>query len=204
MAHYKVQVTLAMDSGIPEDASVNTWHCDALSLPNGYEDFVDDLEIFYQTVDVLLSTKVDAANIEAVVYRMSDPTPRAPVYRKTFTGITTGTEAWPPEMAICLSFQGDQISGTPQARRRGRVYIGPCSTLATSTTDPRISTGSVSALVNGANALLAASDLSATYAWCVYSPSDDALVEVTNGWVDNAPDVQRRRGLVATTRSLWP
>lgn len=203
MSHYKVQVTIPMDSGVPEDASVNTWHCDALNLPAGYEDFVDDLEAFYQAIDVLLSTKVDAAGIHAKVYRMSDPTPRAPVYEKTFTGITTGTEAWPPELALCMSFQGARTSGIPQARRRGRVYIGPCSTLQASTTDPRISSGSVTALKNAGQALLLASQASIEYDWCVYSPSDDALVVVDNGWVDNAADVQRRRGLTADSRTVF-
>jgi len=37
--------------------------------------------------------------------------------------------------------------------------------------------------------------------WQVWSPTDNQGRDVTNAWVDDAWDVQRRRGLRASTRS---
>lgn len=203
MPHYKVLVRIGMDSGLPADAAVNTWHCDALSLPSGYEDFVDDLEAFYQAIDGQMSSAIDPSALTATVYRMADPEPRAPVYVKTFSSITTSTDAWPPELSVCLSFQGVRTSGQSQARRRGRVYLGPLAAVPVSGTNPQISPTTIGVIQTAAQNLLDASDASATYTWCVYSVSDDDLVEVDNGWIDNAVDIQRRRGLRATTRSTF-
>jgi hypothetical protein len=203
MTHYKVMITIPMTSGLPEDAAVNTWHCDALSLPGGYEDFVDELEVLYREIGDLWSTKVDDTKVRATVYRMADPTPRAPVFTRLLTGLTKGSAALPPEIAITCSFQGERTSGESQARRRGRVFLGPLSTVWTSTTDPTVAAANLTKISNAFNAFVGASDISATFDWCVYSPSDASLVPVNNGWVDNAFDVQRRRGTDPTTRSLW-
>ena len=203
MTHFKVLVRGGMDSSIPQDAFVNTWHCDALNLPAGYEDFVDDLEIFYRTVDASMSSLINPAAITATVYNMTDPTPRAPVYSKTFTSITTSTTTLPPEVALCLSFQGERVSGQSQARRRGRVYIGPLGQIQGSTTTELVSSSAVAAVVGAAQVLLAASQASPEYDWCVYSTVDQTLVEVDNGWVDNAFDIQRRRGTLPASRSTW-
>lgn len=203
MAHYRVLVQLQMDSGIPEDKAVNVWHCDALSLPNGYEDFVDDLVTFYQAIDgSLMSSALNTTGHSLTVYRMSDDPPRAPVYTLPMT-LTPTSAALPPELAVCLSFQGERVSGQSQSRRRGRVYIGPLGSITASSTNPEINSTNVGVLVTAATALLVASNASITYKWCVYSTVDSELVEVTNGWVDNAFDVQRRRGLTATSRSTF-
>jgi hypothetical protein len=39
--------------------------------------------------------------------------------------------------------------------------------------------------------------------WAVYSRRDNAGYLVSNGWVDDAFDIQRRRGVSALVRSLW-
>lgn len=203
MAHYKALVRIGMDSGIPEDAVVNTFHADCLVLPNGYEDFVDALEGMYQILDSSLSSRVDPSAVTCKVYKMSDPEPRAPVYEKTFTGLTTGTTAEIPEVALCLSFQGARESGESQARRRGRVYIGPLGQAHISSTDPGVYSGLISNLASAGQFLLDASELSTEWTWCVYSVRDNALVPVTNGWVDNAWDIQRRRGTAPTSRTTF-
>jgi len=131
---------------------------------------------------------------------MDDDTPRAPIYDDTFDlGSNPTGDSLPPEIALCVSFQGARVSGTSQARRRGRVYLGPVRE------DDNSSVGVPgSSVINDATAfgnfLLGASIADADYTWSVYSTVDNALVTVTNGWVDNAWDVQRRRGLSPTTR----
>lgn len=203
VAHYKVQVRLQKSSGVPEDAAINVWHCDALSLPNGYEDFVDDLITFYNAIDnTVLSSNFATTGHTLTVYKMSDPTPRAPVVTTPMT-LALASTAMIPEAAICVSFQGERESGVSQARRRGRVYIGPLANVTSASNDPTVASATITTLANAATALVVASNTSVTYDWCVYSTVDQELVPVTNGWVDNAFDIQRRRGFTASSRTVW-
>lgn len=203
MSHYKVMVRFGMDSAIPQDASVNTWHINTVSAPAGYEDFIEDLQTFYQAVDTWMSSALDPSKATYKVYDMLDDEPRAPVLEGAFTGLSFGAQAFPPELAICVSFQGTRLSGQPQARRRGRVYIGPISSVWASSSSPVIATEVVEDFASAAQSLAVAAEASTTYAWCVYSKADEDLVPVTNGWVDNAFDIQRRRGLTASVREAW-
>lgn len=41
------------------------------------------------------------------------------------------------------------------------------------------------------------------WTWSVYSRTDNAMVSVTDGWMDNAPDIQRRRETPATSRTTF-
>ena len=141
------------------------------------------------------------------MYDMSDPPPRLPT--TAALALALGGEAasvTPAEVSVVLSFQGDEVSGAPQARRRGRVYLGgfaiPCSPSAASN-PPRVDTTLVNQIENAASELR--SDIAAaSMSWVVYSPTYDLETEVTNGWIDNEPDTQRRRGVQATLRTLWP
>lgn len=202
-AHFKAVVTIGMDTALPKDVAVNTWHCDALT-PDGPEDFVDALEVFYQAIDsVIWSAAIDPSNVRCDVYRMADPEPRVPVLTTMFTGLTATASARPPELAVCLSFQGDLVSGEPQRRRRGRVYLGPVGNIEASSTSPLVATSTVNAVAAAGNVLAATSTLSSTFTWCVFSEIDADLIPVTNGWVDNDFDIQRRRGLLPTVRTTF-
>lgn len=203
MTHVKVMARLQMDSGVPNDAVVNVWHADCTLLANGDQEFVDDLAAFYESIKGLLSANVALTGHRLIAYNMTDPEPRAPIIEQGFTFSATGSQAMVPELAICLSFQADRISGVSQARRRGRVYIGPLNNSVTSTTDPSVATSVHEGIKDAGADLLSFSLASANYKWCVYSTADDALYEVSNGWVDNAFDIQRRRGLEASVRNTF-
>jgi hypothetical protein len=111
----------------------------------------------------------------------------------------------PPELAICVSFRAALASGVNAARRRGRVYIGPLSDNAREGGgDPQVASAARIALAQDADDLLTASNASADWSWGVYSRTDGILRPVVAGWVDDAFDVQRRRGLEPTTRSTYP
>lgn len=197
------QVRINFFDSNPENVAVNTWHCDALSLPGGYEDFVDSLVAFYQAIDGLYSSLVDNSSVTITTYNMTDPKPRAPVEVRTVSSFTKGSGTLPTEVAICFSFQGERVSGEDQARRRGRVYIGPLSSTVMASDSIYIDSGDRDTLATAAGTLVTASEASITYKWCVYSPTTEELVEVTNGWIDNAPDTQRRRGIPSASRTLW-
>lgn len=203
MVDIRCTVTFAIDSGIPEDRPVNTWAFTAVDKSTPVSDEItDDLIAFYNAVSGAFSG-IYAQNGHVIkFYDLADPQPRAPYYERTFNLTSNPTQSpLPSELAICVSFQGNRVSGQDQKRRRGRVYLGP---LATGQNDNGRPLGTTLTAINAAaDDLLTASNGSANYAWCVYSRTDDAMVVVTNGWVDDAFDVQRRRGLAPTTRRTF-
>lgn len=127
--------------------------------------------------------------------------------------------ALPGEVAVVLSFHASLINIPetapnplpppapaiirPAARRRGRLYFGPLSTDALTTTanqPSRVSSNCQEVLALRADALEAASD---DIEWSVWSKIDAASRPVTGGHIDNAFDTQRRRGVASNFRRLW-
>ena len=66
-------------------------------------------------------------------YDLSDPLPRQFYTLPLDVTVVTDTTNIPPEVAIVLSFQALAVSGEPQARKRGRIYLGGISESAIST-----------------------------------------------------------------------
>lgn len=125
----------------------------------------------------------------------------------------------PSEVAVCLSMHGslaglsESVPGAPvgpagdthpRARRRGRLFLGPLSQGAADTTSGRPlaqfreNIGIVAASVRDSAGLAAAG-----VSWAVFSPTNWDTVPVIGGWVDDAFDTQRRRGVAPTTRDVW-
>lgn len=204
VAHIKALVTLKMDSGIPKDYAVNTFHFrqDTSGLGT-LEEIADDLVAAYQLFRPSYPAAVETAGHTIKMYTMEDPEPRAPTLSETwdFSVAPTGNSL-PQEVALCVSFQGARVSGQSQKRRRGRVYLGPLAEGAQET-NGRPTTVTINRGVSFGDYLFEASDTSLTYKWCVYSTVDEDLVEITDGWVDNAFDIQRRRGLAPTARTTF-
>lgn len=198
---YKAQVTLNMVDGIAENAASNTWYVDSdtVLLLN---DFTSELETFYQAFDQSLSSLIDASNVTVEYYRLSDPEPRSPVKTDTLSGLTVATTAAPTEVALVMSYQGEKVSGLPQSRRRGRVFLGPWA-VGNYDSDGRVSPGFQTTVRNAGAALLAASIASAGWTWAQYSPTNGVGIDVASGWVDNEWDTQRRRGREATQRLTY-
>lgn len=198
MALYRCQIVFNMLDGIPANASTNTLHFDAddeTQLPL----IVDALQAMYLPIDGLLSSLIDEDKIRAEFYRLSDPTPRQVVYGENLTGLTVSTTAGPTEVAFVVSYQAARVSGLPQARRRGRFYIGPLEAQDTARPD----NAQVTAVRQAAAGLLAASRAATGWTWAQYSPTNGTGADVDNGWVDDEWDTQRRRGRSATYRSTF-
>lgn len=141
-------------------------------------------------------------------YDMSDPEPRVPlIVPLGIVGPTTAASQLPTETSVVLSFQGDRVSGQPQARRRGRIYLGGWATIAIASSSagsyPEVGGLITAAIKTAANTLRTAS-ASAGAPWSVWSTTDQQSVLITNGWVDSSPDTQRRRGINPTVRVLFP
>lgn len=216
----RAQVTIPRVTGVPEDAFTNTWYFDGDDLggpiaDGGYHDTVMTLlGNFYHAIDQFLCGM--AGTVATVkIYDMRDPEPRIPERIDTIA-LTLGTGDWmPAEVALCLSFQAAGASGVNQARRRGRVYLGPIDHDATYTQnlgDVRPTSTCRDAIAAAAGALRDGADTTfgSHVSWAVYSPTldvvgtiDDAFNDVDNGWVDNSFDTQRRRGSAPSLRSLF-
>jgi hypothetical protein len=200
----RVRVEIPRDTALPEDVSVNTWHCSAegATLPLvAAQAFVDDLETFYLAIDEFLGvTNNNPVVIKA--YDLDDAEPRLPILVDAWT-LVFGTTAIPEECAVALSMAAAMPSGVNRARRRGRVFIGPLggNSHQIITGRVRVDSSFVTALVGAADGLLEDSELDTDYIWEVYSPTDGVGRPVVDGWVDNAMDTIRSRGPNATART---
>lgn len=215
MGYARVQVELLNDSLLPEDSSTNTWY---FVTPGAVADSGDEiaalLDTFYETIDQYLSEELSGA-MNGRVYDLEDAKPRPPVYEWANT-LTLGGVGYPNEICVCASFQGPVVAGANQARRRGRHYLGPLvATAGTSSVGDIRVAGALRTAVTGAYDVLATDATTPGLIWSVFSPTTAgpepwgptdlaaAMTTVTNGWVDDAFDVQRRRGLAPATRTTW-
>lgn len=217
----RAQVSIPRITGVPADAFTNTWYFDGDDYVGATDDWYHDgvmslLTAFYQSVDQFLCGMA-GPTATVKIYDMRDAEPRVPERIDTIA-LTVGNGDWmPAEVAICLSFQAAAASGTNQRRRRGRIYLGPIDHDATYTQN----TGDVRPTSTCRDAIAAAAGVlrdgyntgapaDSSIRWAVYSPTtdiassvDDAFNDVDNGWVDNAYDIQRRRGVAPSLRSLF-
>lgn len=204
MPIYRTQVQIQTADNTAANYATNTWHCSAPDLVE-LALWEAALLAFYTAVDGLFSNQVKQTgnNVYFKHYDLADPEPRAPVLEGPAAISPTALGGLPPEVALVMSFQAPKTSGVPQARRRNRIYL-PFMTSNAGGSDGRPQASTLTTVVGAATTLLAASGpTSADWQWMVYSPTDDAIDLVDNGWVDNEWDTQRRRGRKATTRSTF-
>lgn len=214
-------VSIPLDSGIPEDAMVNTLYFDGDDSEEddaAYHSAVMTLLTgFYQAIDNPLFGQNVAPEATVKIYDMRDALPRVPEFVGTIPLSPLGANSLPSEVAVCLSFQADAVSGLSQKRRRGRIYLGPICADTALTVEvvngqmrPRASVRTV--IANAAHDMAVGTPLPilGSVKWAVYSPTtdltstlDDAFHDITNGWIDDSFDTQRRRGPAPTTRTLW-
>jgi hypothetical protein len=215
MAFCKHVVTINAYSGLPKDIYQNTFHTNgtAAALAQAIT-FAGRLQTFYNSVPTggssrlssYMSGALNSATVKVATYNMDEPSPRPPVAIAPLTWtIASGSRNMPTEVALCLSYQGVKVPGQLQSRRRGRVYIGPFTEAAnsgTATTKAVPSALLISDLAKAGKQLAAASDGACD--WVVYSTVSGDKVVVSDGWVDNAWDIQRRRGELPTARTVFP
>lgn len=219
---FLAQVCLAAKSTIPADVAVNSFHFwldeDAgTGSDHSFEDIITgdrpvapdvngiqgDLSDLYREIQSRLSSRIEPLDSVIKWYNLSAPAPRYPILELPLTGsYTIQNTTMPSEVAVCCSFQAEKVNGLSQASRRNRVYIGPLSTAVNSlsgTIDSVVRQDFADAFEN-----LASNSNNATeWTWVIYSPTTGEHHDVHDGWVDNAFDTQRRRGVEATERTTW-
>lgn len=212
MTTFRCQVVIPMFSNLPEDVITNTFHFEDITpgittaaVATAITPLLSD---FYDFVygGTFMANWTDPSLCVARWYNLSDPIPRpVTIVPMPIAGVQVASTL-PTEVAVVLSFQGIQQAGVPQARRRGRIYLGGLShnIISSSAVDrfPQVIASFVTNVCNGADALRTAV-VSSTRFWAILSTTSGDVVEVNNGWVDNSPDTQRRRSVDATSRTLW-
>jgi hypothetical protein len=206
---HQFNVTFQHPDGNPENVWVNTWHFSHIGPPSDFDNVRDMLEDFYTEVPTGTTLSIESffpdsmfsPTASVTAYNLADPEPRVPVYTSTFAVGPSSADSLPTEVSLCLSLHAEFVSGSPNARRRNRKYLGPF--VIGSNSDGRPGNDLVECVLMSARDLLAASEASASWDWVTWSPTASQEHEVVGGWVDNAWDTQRRRGLDPTLRGLW-
>lgn len=204
----RVQAVFGHTSGLPEDRMVNNFAFIYESASFTFDEACDELaanalDPFYVTTGTAtqaLRTYMarELASLEYRFYDLSEAPPRFPyiVPSATWTQPPLVTSL-PSEVALCLSW----VAGFNLPRRRGRIYLGPLNdaTLAQSgNPDPQF----VADLAAKGDDLLAYSTFPSLFQVMI-SQADQAANQITGGWVDNAFDTQRRRGVTASSRTTF-
>jgi hypothetical protein len=213
------QVQFDDDSGLPRDRSINTFHFvdigdPAITPPTAaLDEYAVAIRDFYtaahtgstSTLSTFLSSTL-AGTWTTKFYDLHDAPPRSPLRVDTMTPLTPGSTAMPQENALCISYQAAHLSGFNQANRRGRIYIGPLAqtALGSVAARPNANANQLVPTAVAAGAFLKGHSWAAgTRRWVVYSQKFGTWATVTDGWVDNEFDTQRRRGYRPTTRTTF-
>lgn len=197
MTLIRAQVSMQYDTAFPRDAMVITPCFKTTQLFTGpdYDGLAQDL-----------ATAVQAwhgGTTETIVklYDIEDPPPSPPkALKKAGSPGAVGSSLVPRDVALCLSF----FSGSNTPRRRGRLYL-PATWVMKHTggsgVGPQPTTSEQNAGKDLAQSFASLGGLNVD--WIVYSQADNAGRTVSNAYVDNEWDTQRRRGLKATSRVAW-
>jgi len=195
MADKKLQVSINHTSLLPRDAAINVLYFD-INAPDTVIGTMDDVAVAYQGLAVNLNKAYQGLTIKA--YDMpsgSPPTSGPPTHVKSYGFVSTNGDTTPCELALCLSYSADDnVAGTK--RRRGRIYF-PFS--AEGAKMRPVQTALNNILTFG-QALASAGNAGNT-TWKMFSPTDGVTRKIESISCDNEWDVQRRRGLRATTRT---
>jgi hypothetical protein len=214
MPIYRHQVTYECITGLPEDRFINVLHSNSADDADAV-DFATDFVATFGTVQTgqthgateylgpAVSRAVDAGHVE--IYDLSDPEPRVAVASVPFTVLAnTGSDVpLPRETSICLSFQANPMSGVPQARRRGRIFFGPLALVACSSDTATGDQQPAEVFLDDLEIALTEFLALRNGEWVVYSRVLGTGAVVSNGWIDDALDTQRRRGQRPASRRLW-
>lgn len=201
-------VTLNKVSQLPEDAVQNVWHFGSAGALTSAQwgTIRDALRIFYREIfHTYGSNRIAAGAVHSIKrYDLTIGGPGAaddfagsPVTTSSLTLDTTGTSAAPDEIALCLSLNGTLVNvreevGTtrPASRRRGRIFLGPFSAAVMA---ERPGSALINKIMTEVGNLNLATSAVANLG--VYSRKDGKLYGAVGASVDDAWDIQRRRGI---------
>jgi hypothetical protein len=201
----RAQVIIPNVNNNPADNVINTWGFELDDASSGGAvSATTALGQFYNYGTTYRSPNFNWSLSTVRWFNMEDPEPRVPFAQPVLvTSPSAGSPSLPHELAVCMSFQGSTGSGFNMRRRRGRLYLGPFASNANGTGGvvlPALRT----AIANAADTFLGLSGTT-DWQWGVISMAGIGVgfTPVVSGWVDDAWDIQRRRGLRPTTRTTF-
>lgn len=215
----RVVVRMPYFTNIPEDVVTNTFHYETVTTPTPtqLEAMAVGVTLFYNqptgTVGIgnyyssMLSRGSGVCEID--IYDLDTSEPRVPLESYTFTlPAANGTPSVPTEVSVCLSYRAQFVSGSSNARRRGRIYLGPFNSGAiangTASSFPSPNSTMITDILDAAEDHLYTGPQAVGAVWCVFSPTDNIGRAIIECWIDNAFDTQRRRGNQPTSRTVRP
>lgn len=217
MALFRAQAIFPYFTGQPTDVAINQFHflydtetgLEPASVAAHVASFYDD--IFPAAGATSRANYVDWPLAQVKVFDLSQPTPRVPyVFNMGYATPGTAAQTAPTEVATVLSFHAAPESGVRFQRLYNRIFIpmiGFAGSITASAADafPTLSAGWVTSVRNAAIALLAAADDTTVGQWVQVSKATGLTVTrpIVGGWVDNSPDTQRRRSVLASSRNTW-
>lgn len=189
MGSHLFQVSMAADSVLPRDYLVNTFTLNDVVPGSDWGQLASDaIGVFQQWTGV-------NREIRCRVYDRTSPPPNFPVADKVVNAGVAPVSQVPREIAVCLSFYADR--NVP--RQRGRIYLPWCAKSGVTATPLRPDAATRTAALGIADGLAALGGVDID--WQVWSETEGVGRKVTNAWVDDEWDTQRRRGLRPTTRA---
>lgn len=190
MPVWRLQTSMLSDTPFDKDRLVITPHFNTGSLFQDPQQLCQDLAAGIHTIIVGGGTR----EIRVTAY---DAQGAPPVYPQGEAVVNAGLSPAgksPRELSMCLSFYGQNN----RPRQRGRLYI-PVAVLSGSfATEVRPSASLMTEVAKFVPLFtgLGGADVD----WCIYSQVDNVPRSVQHWWVDDEWDIQRSRGLAASTR----
>lgn len=245
MALYRAMAIHQHRSGLPSARFVNTFHIESGAAVSAIdaEEIAEAVRDFYvvnpgggaEDVADQFSDVVATTGHEVRVYPIDEATGinlggdgEPPLWTEPFDHLGRdglSRTGYPSEVAICLSYKNISAGSVPQARRRGRIYIGPIYAgigVEAEHQTPRVQVGTRGFLIDAAQELVTRLATNG-HQWMVYSrpfagrfgavkdngdPKPDLPARPGNAypinsfWVDDSFDIQRRRGEAPVARSV--
>jgi hypothetical protein len=227
-AVHKVVITLNEKTKVTKDAVQWSLYFDRGTTPTSLD--FDHLQTVLQTflsgvstgqvtpLSSYLSKGLDNAVGAHTARFYAVPTTRGPLGSPVATRVLSttalaSTTTLPSEVAVCLSYQRAygtdvEFSGgmRPRARDRGRVFLGPLHTgvlnMDPITFETRVITAFRTDITAAAKQALGAAALAQSWIWVHFSPTEWSWDAVTGAWIDDAFDIQRRRGLLPSIKTV--
>ena len=184
MSIFRALISFPMDSAFPRDEVTYNPHyngTDAQALANALK------------ANLIAHGTVGGNPFRVKIYDAKKAPPSYPLAIAEQQG-TTPSSSHPRELALCLSYYAQYNRPT----FRGRIYLSTHH-LGTVTAGLRPTQADRDAALSWKQVFGAG--LPPGTFWCVYSKRTTADSQVTNVWVDDEWDIQRRRGLRGTARS---
>lgn len=187
----KVQVSIAGDSVLPRDRTVNTFHLNKEGGPFTGSDYNT---LAADTCAAFKLYYLGPREIVTKIYEARGAPPHYPIGQATLDSGLAPASSGPREVAVCLSYYGER--NLP--RTRGRMFLGVATASRGSSFGRPDSTLRTAVCALGTRiAALGGLDVD----WQVYSPTSDEAENVQTCYCDDEWDTIRSRGLRPTTRT---